>query len=90
MRLIVSPFFTLCFFCFFCSLGRFCELGDLGTLVELTQKNGVPMEEIWIMEVFVQICFALCHLHKACIIHRDLEPGNVFMDKHNTVKVWRT
>jgi hypothetical protein len=32
------------------------------------------MDEMWILEVFVQICFGLRHLHKTCIIHRDLKP----------------
>jgi len=66
---------------------RFCEFGDIGTLIELSQKHGVEMEEMWILEVFVQICFGLRHLHKMCIIHRDLKPRNIFMDKHGTVKI---
>jgi len=66
---------------------RFCEIGDIGTLAELSQHHGVAMDEMWIAEVFVQICLGLAHLHKTCIIHRDLKPKNIFMDKHGTIKI---
>jgi len=66
---------------------RFCEFGNLGSLVQMSQDHGIIVEESWIMEVFVQICFGLRHLHKMCIIHRDLKPGNIFMDAHGTIKI---
>jgi serine/threonine protein kinase len=61
----------------------------MGTLAELSKKFEVPMDEEWIMEVFVHICFGLSHLHKTRIIHRDLKLRNIFLDKNGIIKLWQ-
>ena len=53
------------------------------------------IEEEFIWRVFIQVSLALkeCHRRKdpagnvAPIIHRDIKPGNVFLDKSNNVKL---
>jgi hypothetical protein len=53
------------------------------------------VEEEFIWRVFTQVVLALkeCHRHKEAggamrpIIHRDIKPGNVFLDKANNIKL---
>jgi hypothetical protein len=42
-----------------------------------------PEEEV--MEWFVQICMAICYLHKNRLIHRDLKPHNIFLTSHRRI-----
>jgi hypothetical protein len=37
------------------------------------------------MEWFVQICMAICYLHKNRWIHRDLKPHNIFLTSHRRI-----
>jgi NIMA (never in mitosis gene a)-related kinase len=69
---------------------EFCENGDMAKLIKncKRKKDHIPEELIW--KILSQISYALyeCHTRKAGkILHRDLKPGNVFLDKHNNVKI---
>ena len=74
---------------------EYCEGGDLGAIVKKCKKEGSYIEEDFIWNVFAQILVALheCHRHKEPsgrtkpILHRDLKPGNIFLDASQIVKI---
>ena len=42
---------------------------------------------ILIKKIVTQICIGLKEIHKNNIIHRDLTPDNIFIDKNNKIKI---
>ena len=50
-------------------------------------KQFIPEEMAW--KVLVQVVLALyeCHNRPCKILHRDLKPGNVFIDGNSNVKL---
>ena len=62
---------------------EYCEGGDIATLIKNSkkEKQNIPEEIIW--SVLSQMIAALgaCHNRKeGKILHRDLKPGNIFLD----------
>ncbi|MBC7999401.1 MAG: serine/threonine protein kinase, partial [Leptolyngbya sp.] len=43
------------------------------------QKGILSVEEI--LQIFIPICFGLGYAHREGIIHRDIKPGNIMLDK---------
>ncbi len=39
----------------------------------------LPIEEI--LQIFIPVCFALGYAHSEGIVHRDIKPGNIMLDK---------
>lgn len=74
---------------------EFCEGGDLGAMIKKARKDGTSIDEEFIWKVFSQILIALkeCHRHKDTtgkakpILHRDLKPGNIFLDANSNIKI---
>lgn len=73
---------------------EYCQGGDLGQLIKSHKRSGdlIPEELIW--RIFSQILLALkaCHRHveggvTKSILHRDIKPGNIFLDSHNNAKL---
>jgi len=69
---------------------EYCEGGDMTMLIKKCkrEKDFVAEDVIW--KIFMQIALALkeCHCRKeGTIIHRDIKPGNVFLDAANNVKL---
>ena len=61
----------------------YADGGDLQTLIT-KQKKKVPREyfdEQTICKYFYQICQGVCYCHMGGIIHRDLTPRNVLIQK---------
>lgn len=54
-----------------------CTHGDLEGW--LKSRKGAPLSEAAIMRCFVQLCFALQHVHSNGIIHRDIKTSNIFL-----------
>ena len=50
------------------------------SLAEYVAKKGPPPFAL-LLEVFRQVCEALQAAHQAKVIHRDLKPDNIFLDK---------
>ncbi|CAM4915498.1 unnamed protein product [Rotaria socialis] len=63
----------------------FCEGGDLYTKIKYRKKQLLNEEQI--IEWFIQITLALQYMHGRSILHRDLKTQNIFLTKHEIVKV---
>lgn len=67
----------------------YCPNGDLQKHIkQISSSNSrVPENEIW--QALAELALALkeCHCAKDTIIHRDIKPGNIFIDKDKNVKL---
>lgn len=73
-----------------------CDGGDLQQLIRKCRRDKVYVREETIWKMFAQLTLALsaCH-HHTCekdgtvqpILHRDVKPGNVFLDRFQNVKI---
>lgn len=65
----------------------YCKNGDLAHFIKQRRREGRLIEEGLIWRIFAQIFLALkeCHRHGdglKSILHRDIKPGNIFLDEH--------
>ncbi len=56
---------------------------DLDSIIEREVKIGLKRA----VEIAIQICKGLEHAHSNGVIHRDLKPHNVMLDKSGTVRI---
>ena len=75
---------------------EFWENGDLKNYIDKRKKTKNPIDENFIWNVLTQMILALkawhenkdeVHNEKRPIIHRDIKPGNIFIDRHNQFKL---
>lgn len=73
---------------------EYCEGGDLSQYIKRKKREGVSIDEEFIWHVFTHIFLALkeCHRHREGgvirpILHRDIKPGNIFLDANNNAKL---
>lgn len=58
-----------------------------GTAVdEILHKQGT-LKEKQALEILLQVCEALNYMHQQGVIHRDVKPGNILINKKGTVKL---
>ena len=60
---------------------------DLKQFIQNYKNKGELIEEDIIKDIIIQICDALKIIHENKIIHRDLTPDNIFIDKNNKIKI---
>jgi len=69
---------------------EYCEGGDMGQLIKKCRRTKDYIAEDVIWKIFMQISLALneCH-HRpgGTVLHRDLKPGNIFLDSNTNVKL---
>ena len=69
---------------------EFCEGGDLAEIIKRCKKTNDYIAEDVIWKILMQIIMALyeCHRRKeGKVLHRDLKPGNIFLDANKNVKL---
>ena len=67
---------------FFVSM-EFIEGSDLKALI--AKREPVPQSRF--LSVFGQLCSALTYLHSQSIVHSDIQPANLMLDSHGTLKL---
>ena len=55
------------------------------SLRRILQHNPLPLKTA--LEVLLQVCYAISHLHSHGVIHGDLKPENILLTDQNQVKV---
>lgn len=65
----------------------YADGGDLYTKINERKKLGSLWPENFILDLFVQICLALKHVHDRRILHRDLKTQNIFLTSKGEVKM---
>jgi NIMA (never in mitosis gene a)-related kinase 2 len=69
---------------------EYCEGGDISTLIKSSRKESkhIPEEMIWHIVSQVLLALQTCHSRpEGKILHRDLKPGNIFLDADHNVKL---
>ena len=71
-----------------------CDGGDLQRLIKTCRREKAYLREDKVWKMFAQLVLALseCHYHKEGdtvkpILHRDIKPGNIFLDRHQNIKI---
>ena len=60
---------------------------NLKQYIEMHNKKNELIEENIIKDIILQICIGIKEIHKNNIIHRDLAPDNIFINKNNKIKI---
>ena len=63
----------------------YADGGDLADRIK--QQKGKFFPEVFIIDIFVQLCLALKHVHDRKILHRDIKAQNIFLTKDDIVKL---
>ncbi|ESO98205.1 hypothetical protein LOTGIDRAFT_62743, partial [Lottia gigantea] len=71
---------------YFCIVTEYCEGGDLDSKIIETKKKGRYIEEVTVLDWFVQLVLAVRYLHSQRVLHRDLKSRNIFLRK-NKIKI---
>jgi NIMA (never in mitosis gene a)-related kinase 2 len=78
---------------------EYCEGGDLGRIIKKCRRDKTYLDEAFVWKCFAQMVLSLkeCHRHKESlptgeerikpILHRDLKPGNIFLDASRNIKI---
>ncbi|XP_051882080.1 serine/threonine-protein kinase Nek3 isoform X2 [Pristis pectinata] len=64
---------------------EYCDGGDL-TQKLVRQKEKLFPEEM-VLNLFVQICLGMKHIHDKRVLHRDIKTKNIFLTKNGVVKL---
>lgn len=63
----------------------YADGGDLADRIK--QQKGKFFPEVFIIDIFVQLCLALKHVHDRKILHRDIKAQNIFLTRDDIVKL---
>ncbi|MBL8175286.1 MAG: protein kinase [Bryobacterales bacterium] len=62
---------------------EFVEDGE--TISEYCRKKNLSVEQR--LTLFLQVCSAVNYAHRNLVVHRDLKPGNILVDKNGVLKL---
>ena len=63
----------------------YADGGDLYTKINERKSKNKLWSEDKILDLFVQICLAVQHVHSKKILHRDLKTQNIFLTSNGRV-----
>ena len=66
---------------------EFAEKGSLSDEISMRNNHHCPYKEDELSNYIAQICLAVKHLHDRNVIHRKIKAANIFLSKHNQVKL---
>lgn len=66
---------------------EYCEGGDIARLIKQCRKESDFIAEEVIWKVLQQLTRAIRYCHSKKILHRDLKPGNLFVDVQKNIKL---
>ena len=66
---------------------EFCEGLDLRKFLNGHKKLNKPLDKAIIYKFILELCLGIKEIHKNNLIHRDLKPQNIFLDKNNRLKI---
>ena len=72
---------------FFNILMEYAGDNDLKKFIQNYKDKDEFIDEKIIRDIVIQICKELKEIHDNKIIHRDLTPDNIFIDKNNKIKI---
>ena len=62
------------------------EYAEGTTLQDIVRKKG-PMDVLRAAHYVCQAALGLQHAHEAGLVHRDVKPGNILLDRSGTIKI---
>ena len=68
-------------------LTEYAENGSLRQLLDRRRDRGEVLGEAEALDLFVQLVSGVRHLHAHKVVHRDIKPGNIFLDRRNLVRL---
>lgn len=75
---------------------RIIEQGEINDYYYFVMEfiEGVPMHQflkdkdiVMKLSIFIQVCDALSHAHKLNVVHRDIKPLNILVEKNGNIKL---
>ncbi|GBG29127.1 Serine/threonine-protein kinase Nek2 [Hondaea fermentalgiana] len=68
---------------------EYCENGDMGRQIKRMRRDRSHFEEtrVWKFLAQLLLAFEACHNRKDIILHRDIKPCNIFLDRDMNIKV---
>ncbi|ETW04944.1 NEK protein kinase [Aphanomyces invadans] len=70
-----------------CIVTEYADGGDLRKLLKQYEAAGRRLDEDLVLDLLVQMCLALKHVHDRKILHRDVKPENIFLMQSHVVKL---
>ena len=72
---------------FICILMEYCSDSNLKKFILSYKNKNKFIDENIVKNIILQICGALITIHENDLIHRDLEPDNIFINQKNKIKI---
>jgi len=66
---------------------EYAENGDLHRVMRKHRHNGMRFSELELWRWSFEILMGLAYLHRMSIMHRDIKALNIFLDRHNRIKI---
>ena len=66
---------------------EYAEGGDLNNKIKEQQEKKEPFKEDQIITWFLELCTVIKYCHLQAILHRDLKPQNIFLNKDDHIKL---